>query len=909
MAWAVVVAMGLALWTPRGSLGAQAVPDSSSQAIAPSQVIVLADWGVSDASEIGYLHVGVLHRADGDALAIYSVRQRPPVIQWPSEPQHRTPPLDGGVFLLGHFDRGNTNRLGGYFNGFAQAPSTSALAIARAPDDGPALAYSYDKEAGSFAGFWIHLFDFKQPPTERVLFDAGPLAYLTFAIRGELGGEDLALHIADRAWEEREGSLPIADVASFLTGGRIETTWQRVWVPLDELPPGLNTQELASLVFLTNGEGAGRVFLKDIAFTTNRDAEIPTAVGGEEPGRSLRQAMWVWETPAVTSSPDARRRLVQFCRTQGITDLFVQLPYQARRVEERWTISWDRDRLRPLIADLHAAGVTVHALDGDPRFGLTEWHGQVIATIQSIVEYNRESPPAQRFDGIRHDIEPYLLPGFGGVRRPEILEQYLTIVAASRALAAQAGLVYGVDIPAWFDERNEFFEPVADVEGRPLSELIIDIVDNVGIMDYRTQAYGADGTIAHAQSELRYAAAAGKRVFVGLETVDLPDETDFTFSSEGSGGSRIVIEQIDAASPGLFGAVATSPATAPSAVTLTLIGELDPPVVDGQAVQATSVSARWQFSFLVSYNTGGEPFAGAVDYVINAAGGTAPRLASSVAFTDSDISAVGLDGFSIYAAQATDASGFATPAALERLRLSFFRIQLEDNARFDLTSFAATSVLAVGNEIYVTTGDDGHLYALNESDLSTVGQFALEDARWVAHDADNGRIVVVQGTPGRISLFQEGDFPGGSMTLLNTFPFPGADVAHSKSSVEIVGGKAFIAAGPDGVQVMCLDDGQIVGSVPPPDAAALGPSVVVTNAVTVDGDLMFISNGEAGVYAAAGAADFASTPCNAPQTITVLGHLRFEDLTSVNHVDYENDKLLIAAGRGGLKIVRVDITP
>ena len=384
LAWA----MGATLWLPTVSLAAQTVPE-----VYPSQVIVLADWGMSDASEIGYLHVGVLHKREGDALAVYAVRHREPVVGWPLEPQSRTPPLDGDVFLLGHFDRGNTNRLGGYFNGFARAPSTSAVSIARTPDDGSALAYSYDKAAGSFAGFWIHLFDFKQPPAQRVLFDASPFAYLTFAIRGEHGGEDLVLHIADRAWEEREGSLPIADVASLLGGGRVETTWQRAWVPLDAWPPGLDTQELASLVFLTNGEGPGRVFLKDIAFTTRRDAEIPTAPRGEEPGKSLRRAMWLWETPAVTSGPDARRRLVQFCRTEGITDLFIQLPYEAERVDERWTISWDRESLRPLIAELHTAGVTVHALDGDPRFSLPEWHGQVTATIQSITEYNRESPP------------------------------------------------------------------------------------------------------------------------------------------------------------------------------------------------------------------------------------------------------------------------------------------------------------------------------------------------------------------------------------------------------------------------------------------------------------------------------------------------------------------------------------
>ena len=535
LGWALGV-----LWLLTGSLSAQSLND-----VFPSQEIVLADWGMSDVSEVGYLHFGVLHRRQGDMLAVYDVRHSTPVVQRPDEPQRSTPPFDGDVFLLGHFDRGNTNRLGGYFNGFARAPSTSAVSITRALDDGPALAFSYDKAAGSFAGFWIHLFDLKRHPTERVFFDASPFTHLTFAIRGERGGEKLALQLADRAWEQREGSLLIGDVASFLDSGRVEARWQRVWVPREAWPAELDSRELASLVFLTNGEGAGRVFLKDIAFTTRRDAEIPTAERGDEEARALRRAMWLWETPAVTSGPDARRRLVQFCRTEGITDLFMQLPYKAERVDERWTISWDRERLRPLIADLHAAGVTVHALDGDPKFGLPEWHGQVIATIRSIVEYNRESLPAERFDGIRYDIEPYLLPGFGGVRRTQILQHYLTIVAASQAVAAQAGLVYGVDIPAWFDERNEFFEPVAEVEGRPLSELIIDIVDNVGIMDYRTQAYGADGTIAHAQTELRYAARRGKKVFVGLETSELPDETDFAFSSEGSGGSRVVVEQID----------------------------------------------------------------------------------------------------------------------------------------------------------------------------------------------------------------------------------------------------------------------------------------------------------------------------------------------------------------------------
>jgi len=81
-------------WLLTASLAAQTVPEDY-----PSRVIVLADWGMSDVSEIGYLHVGVLHEREGDRLAVYDVRPQAPVVQWPSEPQHRTPPLDGDVFL------------------------------------------------------------------------------------------------------------------------------------------------------------------------------------------------------------------------------------------------------------------------------------------------------------------------------------------------------------------------------------------------------------------------------------------------------------------------------------------------------------------------------------------------------------------------------------------------------------------------------------------------------------------------------------------------------------------------------------------------------------------------------------------------------------------------------------------
>jgi hypothetical protein len=157
-------------------------------------------------------------------------------------------------------------------------------------------------------------------------------------------------------------------------------------------------------------------------------------------------------------------------------------------------------------------------------------------------------------------------------------------------------------------------------------------------------------------------------------------------------------------------------------------------------------------------------------------------------------------------------------------------------------------------------------------------------------------------------------FNESNMSSVGTFPFAGATVAQSKSQAELVGGKAFIAAGDSGVQVISASTGFKVGAVPRPNPDSLGLSsaVVVSNAVAIDQDLMFVSNGEAGVYLAQGSQIFSSTGSETQQTITMRGKLRFGNLQSVNHVAYSAGGpgnpglLIIAAGLGGLKIVQVN---
>lgn len=518
--------------------------DSGSPNSFPSKEVSLADWGLSHPSQIGHLSLGLLHKKDKDEIVLYDIREHKPTLRTPDGARGRVPHFEGDYFLVSHFNQGNINRLGGYFNGFSKKPSKSTVSIAKDSDDTSALTYNFENQSPGFSGFWIHFFDFKATPSRQVFLDATPFAYLTFSVRGEKGNESIMLRTADRVMEKKEDSLLIGEIASFLPQGKIKKDWQQAWVPLSSLNVRINRKELANIVFQVSGNGSGKIFVKDMAFAKKKGVAISNPVNDQVQSCSTNKAMWLWETDKITSNPNEQQTFLDFCIKHQLTDVFVQIPYEAEKEEKGWTISWDSSGMPHLISRLTRAGIRVHALDGDPRFVLREWHGRSMALLERIIQYNQAVSPKERFYGIRYDNEPYLLPHFGGVHKESILKEYMEMAEKSQALARQGGLVFGVDIPFWFDGYNEFFEPSATLEGRPMSEQIIDVVDNVGIMDYRTVAYGADGVIEHGSNELRYASEKGKKVFIGLETVWLPDETIFDFSKRGK-GNRLLIKSID----------------------------------------------------------------------------------------------------------------------------------------------------------------------------------------------------------------------------------------------------------------------------------------------------------------------------------------------------------------------------
>jgi len=493
------------------------------------------DWGIRDWSAIRRGQLSVVHARKGDELHLYALGTSLPAEPPPTVVSQR-PEFNGNCFQVSTFDFGNTNRLGGYFNAFRKEPSSARASLQAGPDGRRGLTLDFLKTPSGFCGMWTHLFDLKLSADQRRYFDATPFSLLTFWIRGQTGAERILLKASDARWERLGDAQPIGEVAAFLPQGTVSSSWQRVVVPLSQFPRQLNRRELAGLIFEPLSNGAGQIQIKDLAFCTAPSPlpELSPPLKSQTDSKLRQKALWVWNTSEILASKGLQQDFLRFLQGHGFTRIFLQLPEGKIGGSTPGEITLDSEKLRPFLANLKRGGTAVLALDGFKDYALPAWHEGVLRTVENVIRYNRESERSERFSGIHYDVEPYLIKGFAGPRRQAFLQGYLELLEKISAKTKPSQTLFGVDIPFWYDAADELSgKPVPIMfrgVSKPASEHVIDLVDEVAIMDYRTAAYGADGVIAMAQDELAYASKQGKLVFIGLETTELPDEELVEFS-------------------------------------------------------------------------------------------------------------------------------------------------------------------------------------------------------------------------------------------------------------------------------------------------------------------------------------------------------------------------------------------
>jgi hypothetical protein len=226
------------------------------------------------------------------------------------------------------FDEGIQNLVGGYYNKFERPPSSAATFLSdavRRGAGGRSLRVEAHQRPGGFCGVWMHVFDFRAE--EPKYLDTRNYAFLSFWVRGEKGGEQFTVKMADEHWIGIEDSVPVGPIGKFLPDG-VTTNWQEVLVPLSQIT-SLDRMNMGGVTLDFTEAGDYMIYLDDFCLKTTAQMLMPeTAEGAPVAQTEAKQhprAMWIWNTEPLLLDLEARKTLFDFCATENINVLWMQL--------------------------------------------------------------------------------------------------------------------------------------------------------------------------------------------------------------------------------------------------------------------------------------------------------------------------------------------------------------------------------------------------------------------------------------------------------------------------------------------------------------------------------------------------------------------------------------------------------
>ncbi len=422
---------------------------------------------------------------------------------------HATP------LLVADFEGGVESTLGGYFQCIGGAPTavSDRIAALGAPE---VRSWRIDVQASAPSGGVggvIPLFDNRQGVTPRPL-DVSAVPHLLLRMLGEPGARRVRVEVVHGPFDglERVG-IEVGRLAGTELNG---TSWSTHVFPLP--PDVLGPPGVGAVRVLLEGSGAGWVAVDQAAFCSSSEGSAVPATAAPA-AHPLRKAMWVWETARILPDPVQREALVSFCRRNGVTDLFCQVPYDYK---DDTIVLHHAAEQRSFNAAARAAGVAVHALDGAPDFVFARNHGRLFKLLDVLDGFNRGGGPETRYAGVHMDNEPYVLPEWKDpAARRALLGDFITLNRELRRRCEAAGMVYGVDIPFWWDSSDAAGKAVFTVSGPegdvPLLEALFPLIQNVGIMSYRERVTGVNGVVACCRTEFELGHRLGVPVFAAVE--------------------------------------------------------------------------------------------------------------------------------------------------------------------------------------------------------------------------------------------------------------------------------------------------------------------------------------------------------------------------------------------------------
>lgn len=436
--------------------------------------------------------------------------------------EERPAPGVGYPLLAADFSHGPFGPLHNRFGSFAGGGASIEMARHRdAAGRVTALRVIPRFSAGrGWAGIWIELADhatLADPAAGIDLSRATAIVIRGRGLRGSLG-------LSDPAASKRDEAVPIAS----LVPSPDVTTIATLRVPL--LGTSLDLTHIRSLTLNLTGTGDAPLEIVEV-WIVSGDADPPRAPLAEARTQSGHATgLWIWNTDEFLAEPAVwLKRFDALASAWHFTEVYLQLPDV---VPSRAAGA----PLAKLVYEFHRRGLTLHALDGAPWFALPEARPTILARIAAVAAFNRYWGADAAFDAIHLDVEPYLLPQFGGPRRGELLASMTSLLRAVRSVAHPLPL--WVDVPFWFDETTDFAAGAKDspCPTRRFADLLPTLVDGIVVMSYRTAPDGADGIAAHAAGEIERAGRRGRATRIALETVPLTPEDEWVVATSQEGG-------------------------------------------------------------------------------------------------------------------------------------------------------------------------------------------------------------------------------------------------------------------------------------------------------------------------------------------------------------------------------------
>lgn len=184
----------------------------------------------------------------------------------------------GNRVLIDDFDEPSKfNKLGLITNVYMMPPSRAMITFAKVERNGQdsiALKIRYKRateggpyDKGGWCGYYTTLKEQSNAGTR--YFNAKKYDYITFWVRGEEGGENFVLGVADRHWDIAGDSLKSREVINFVPEKRITKKWQKAKVPLKEFLLDIGKLSSIAVCFepecFPEGNAEGYVYIDDIA--------------------------------------------------------------------------------------------------------------------------------------------------------------------------------------------------------------------------------------------------------------------------------------------------------------------------------------------------------------------------------------------------------------------------------------------------------------------------------------------------------------------------------------------------------------------------------------------------------------------------------------------------------------------